>query len=58
MLDKIEGDSNPYDGTNPPQGFEIPTEAYWVQKLFPEKAGEVADQALSLDASDSKYKNI
>ncbi|AGL46428.1 hypothetical protein JOY19_33015 (plasmid) [Pseudomonas aeruginosa] len=56
MLDKIEGDSNPYDGTNPPQGFEIPTEAYWVQKLFPEKAGEVADQALSLDASDSKYK--
>ncbi|HGN1515754.1 TPA: hypothetical protein ACKROA_005239 [Pseudomonas aeruginosa] len=55
MLDNIKGDSNPFDGTQPPQGFEIPTEAYWVQNIFPDKAGQVSGQPLSLDASESKY---
>ncbi|HHX6447809.1 TPA: hypothetical protein ACVGJN_005616 [Pseudomonas aeruginosa] len=56
MLDKIKGDSNPYDGANPPQGFEIPTEAYWATKIFKVQPSELADQPLALDAGDPKYK--
>lgn len=40
MLNKIPDDANPFNGTNPTGGYQLPTQAYWDRVMFGKGEGQ------------------